>query len=329
MKRFLRNVFLFVGLPVIALVAVSAVVHARYFARMFTLPAQTDVLFVGDSQVVYNIHRSFFPDAVNLAVYSEPHYVSLIKTRHALRMGKGRPAAVVTGLGPHAPAAFCNTGDAPGSYPYNRVRFFPLMVTSSEMWTLFAPEDTLAARMKDLLTGAYNMVLNTRVALKARKGKGDYISGFLDQDDSLFISKPGVPFVAAEIERHYGRKDPVYRTKDAVHERVILEQIQVCRAAGAEMVFVQMPCHAAYLAGVPHDVRARYDEVVAFILAEGGICLDYRDAPLADEHYYDGNHLNTRGSKILGERLKKDIEAMNGAGSSRGMPEADGNRSSL
>ena len=310
MKRFLRNVFLIVGLPVIVMVAVSAVVHYRYFARAFTLPAQTDFLFVGDSQVVYNFSQAFFPGSVNLAVYSEPYYVSLIKIRQALKRGKGLPAAVVTGVGPHAPAAFCNKGDAAGSYPYNRVRFFPLMVTSPETWTLFAPEDTLPVRLKDLLTGTFNMVQNTRVAFRARKGKGDYISGFLEQRDSLFESKPDVPFVETELKRHYARTDPVYRTKDQVHERILREMIQVCREAGVAMVFVQMPCHPAYVAGVPDDVRARYDEVIAFIAEEGGVCLDYRDVPLVDGDYYDGNHLNTRGGKILGERLRKDLDAL-------------------
>ena len=312
MKRFLRNVFLIVGLPVIVMVAVSAVVHYRYFARAFTLPARTDVLFVGDSQVVYNLSQEFFPDAVNLAVYSEPYYVSLIKIRHALKRGKGVPAVIVTGIGPHAPAAFCNKGDAPGSYPYNRVRFFPLMVTSPETWALFAPEDALPTRLKDLIVGTYSMIQNTRVALRARKGKGDYISGFLTQRESLFESKLDEPFVEAEIERHYGRKDPVYRAKDAVHERILREMIQVSKAAGVTMVFVQMPCHATYIAGVPDSVRARYDEVVAFITREGGVCLDYRDIPLDDGDYYDGNHLNVRGSRILGERLRRDLDAVRG-----------------
>ncbi|MCL2104858.1 MAG: hypothetical protein FWH21_07395 [Kiritimatiellaeota bacterium] len=310
MKRFLQNIFLLMGLPLTVVIAVSAVVHFRYFTRALTLPAQTDVLFAGDSQVVYNFAQSFFPDAVNVAVYSEPHYVSLIKIRHALKRAKGKPAVVVTGFGPHSPVAFCNTGDNPGSYAYNRARFFPLMVTSPEMWNLFAPEDTLADRAKGLLTGTYTMVMNTRVAFKAKKGKGDYLSGFLEQTDSLFVSKPDVPFVQAEIERHYGRTDPVFKTAHQVHEKIVRETIHVCQEAGIPMVFVQMPCHPAYLAGVPPEAQVRYNEMIAFITAEGGICLDYRDTPLTDNDYYDGNHLNSTGNKILSERLKNDLDAI-------------------
>jgi len=309
-KRFLRNIFLFAALPLAVIVAVSAAIHLRYFRKAFTLPAHTDILFVGDSQAVYNFAQSFFPNAVNLAVYSEPYYVSLIKMRHALRLAKGKPAAVVTTLGPHAPAAFCTRGDSPGSYAYNRIRFFPLMVTSPEMWSLFAPEDTPADRAKALLAGTYNMIENTRVALKARKGKGDYISGFREQSDSLFVSKPDEPFIRAEITRHYGPHDPPFPNHNQIHEKIVREMIQTCKGAGIKMVFVQIPCHPAYLAGVPGDVRARYDEIVAFIKAQGGVCLDYRDAPLADSDYYDGNHLNTRGSAILGARLRKDLDAI-------------------
>jgi hypothetical protein len=113
------------------------------------------------------------------------------------------------------------------------------------------------------------------------------------------------------IEHYYieGKK----RTQEySSLQMMYLEKIiQLCVDRDIKLIFINTPLHKSYYSNIPEKYISRYYSLVADIEnRHPGLVthLDFKDAVTADEHFYDGDHLNAEGGiyfmKILNKRLQ-------------------------
>ena len=118
------------------------------------------------------------------------------------------------------------------------------------------------------------------------------------QNVSLFETQPDKPFFETVLDFHYGSRkmDPAAEAEAEIRcRKLYADMARRCREYGIRLVFVLTPVHSAYRRGVPAAAERSLNNFRMFLRSLGATVLDFRDWPMVQNEYYDGDHLSFKG----------------------------------
>ncbi len=281
MKRFLRDILLFLTVPATALLlwlAWNIIVGTTVSSRLERI-AQNKVLIMGDSQMQRLDPAGFSSTAYNLASSAEHYYFTLQKLRTITSFNNHNVETVVLGLSAHTFSPtytrLFDPGEAEGRQSIRYYRHFT--------------HDDAFLKMRHLTD-----IRVLRSAALAKPEWGGYRTSAAASPDTATLEQI--------FEMHYGGTDTV----PCASQRYWLGRIvELCRSSNIRLVLVSTPYHPWYYErterkyfGLLEDVVAEYTGRIEYV--------NFLRPPVSPSLMSDANHLNATGAAIY-TRLINEI----------------------
>lgn len=292
MKRFLRNIALFV-MPLLIIATVLEIVveslpnsytYKRTYMEQHAGEIQT--LFLGSSNAYDGLNPNVIPHAFNLANSSqtiEDDYRLLSRYIDAMDSLN----TVVLGLGYHSLALTTHA---------NRRMYYTIYMDIYPRWPL-----------SEYSFEVFNLELLLKKITKYTVSRDIMRCDSLGQrvGHTREAVERGTEFWNRDVEgmvdndRMYVNRQ--WRTIDANY-RLICQIVDLCNAHGVQPVIVQMPVMGEYKEKLPREQVDLYQEVLQS-LDSCAICIDASDWPIPADGWYNATHLTKEASEEFTRRL--------------------------
>lgn len=294
MRRQILRSLTFVTLMVAlyaGLYTLSEVLVLRQGARLFSLPANVRILFVGDSAVECGIDDRLIPAAANVASSGEAYLYTYAKLRGLLRYNP-QLKVVYLGYGIH-------NLDSRGaeSHAYSCVdldhrlpELGPIM-GAGDKWRLF-------------LHNPGGFVLATRLEIVAN---AELLRGRSPRARGLWRMggyRPNERQDIAADQRHLAAQSGAFRP--AASQIEYLRRIaDLCRQRSVTLILLNTPKHPLRNA-YDDGIAARYWQSLALDQCRAAV-LDMSAYPLPESLFANLLHLNTRGAEVFSAILSNEV----------------------
>lgn len=294
MKDFIRKI-VFLSLPVLLFPLMIFIGDLIVFStRSENL---SKVLVLGDSHTETGIKTSSENSILNISQSSESYVFTYLKLKKIFNSNKG--LIVLLGFSPHNTTFFqdVKTFGLNGSTRYKsllpRYAFIldkkSLELISSKanynFSSLFLP--TLKHNLKSILNGDNSYVGSYRESLNS------------NLDTALIDDKVAIHF--------YDSDENIYQNSLVQYE--YLKKInQLCKLHDSQLILVNLPTYSRYKDNIPESTILTYKKWIEELNSMGAGIFDYSEIDLPNDHFGDGDHLNSLGANFIAPILFKDLD---------------------
>lgn len=285
-NRFFRNLLLFFGFFCIAAFCVPAVAVWKMRTHTFTLPENTEILFLGDSHIAQGVDDSIIPNAFNSSVSADTYLTGFLRLELLLR-DNPNIHTVILGVSPYSLSKGADETMFRPSLISMKVPYY-LPYFGREEWKLYLSRDAKNFLRSVFLTPSEYLRSSKLSNKKYFKKLGKFNPRPYQSLDKAIagtktLEKPASWGNSAELD--------------------YLEKICIlCREKNIRLIFLNTPIYNAkkYL-DTDNFYRLHKEHFPEIEL------WDYMNLEIPDAHREDINHLNEQGarefSKLLITRL--------------------------
>ncbi|MCP4642705.1 MAG: hypothetical protein GY851_19825 [bacterium] len=253
---------------------------------------------LGNSHVALSLRSDAFPDSINLASLGESYMVTYYRLKHLFKEFQPPFRTMVIQLDLHS---FCSAELGQTSEPYwaQYLDYLDIARRRGEPFKYFGDwircdAVPYAGNSRMVFEGLNRRIQGTQSIVKQRLGRD-----FSDVPDKR---------AQARIRAASHFKGTSWY--DEIVAQYFADLLDLCQDQGVTVVLVEFPLTQAYTdeAALLMPTAEWDSRVVELLAGRDPIVLDYRDL-FADrvELFSDPDHLNLEGSRVLSERLGKDL----------------------
>lgn len=288
----------------------TALIAPVYDVKLFKLDRNIDTLIIGASHAVAALDPHFFKSTENVARNGEPLFFTYYKTKRLLEQNNNIKTLILS----FSPIQISKYHDYlfVSGMPECRANlmdyFFLMDDEGRRYFRKLSPEYMIVTAKYD-----YGLPLSflddvrviaryyfNRIDYRAYKFWGGYHEVFgVHLEDNVIKKK---------IAYYFYGNDKKFRESDVAIEH-IKKIAQICSEKSVKLILVNTPKHKSFMRAVPHFYHSKHGEVIQDIMNTNPdvTYYDYSSLALADEYFFDGDHLNNKGgvkfSKMLANLL--------------------------
>lgn len=245
---------------------------------------KVSTLFIGDSHTRYSINPDSFTNAVNYGLNGDLLISQLWKLPYV-----SRPIVdtIYISIGYHNFAENHKNifHSDHGMVPKLIGRY--IFIAWREIW--------------DLSNSPRAIISELYKKIQLPKQKPRYLGTYVANKDVMPLSDSA----NAAIHRHFPNREALTFNKE--NQKIIQEIIEYCESEKITLLFHKPPVHRLYKPRIPEDNKKRTDDFLNY-LRKKEMLIEIQQTPFQDKHFFDGDHLNSEGSKLYTHLLKRAIQ---------------------
>ena len=286
MRRFLKEVFFFLSIPLVYF-SVMGLVNYQNAKNQKPILKNSRVIFMGDSHMQAALNPEDWKGSINMAQSAEPYVLTYWKLKEFIKYNK--IDTVFLSLSYHNLSGF---NDLKFSHPrwsaemFKRSYLMPELKTFNEI-----PIDY----------STFYRVLWKQYCVFPKKKHINYLGNFTPHKKTDFSRVP------LALTRHF-KNDKVNYNFSEVNIGYLNKIIALADSNNVKLIVICPPLHKVYTDEVPQKFIYGFNDLVKKTKAKGVIVLNYGNLSLNDKYFKDGDHLNLEGSKKLYDEIRKDLK---------------------
>ena len=313
MKRFLNTVLAFLLILTIVLL-VSALLYGHYKTQYLQdenlkLGDSIKTLIIGDSHAETAFDDKVIPNSQNIAFHAEHYLFTYFKLK---RLVEANPQIenVILSYAPHnlsqgADVTLFSLGRNSRSF----ARYFMLLDKEGVDDTYSPTQNWRINYLKWKLNIPFQLKLEAKLLYKTALDKPIKLNDFPFIGKFYASSKHVFNDVAEPINGHYFKKGNLLQ-KSNLALKYLYKAIELCEANKIKLILINTPLHQEYRNFIPEYFTQLYTNTTSEItLKHPSIqILDYSELTLPDNVFGDYHHVNSKGAKLVSEKLIDDLE---------------------
>ncbi|MBJ6723694.1 hypothetical protein [Geomesophilobacter sediminis] len=276
--------------------------RSALLSSVFRMSRDTTVVAAGDSHTETSICPDLLRGVVNISRSAESYFYTYYKLKHFLALNP-QVKTVLLGYSPH------NLANHDVQFRTDQLNqwkeYFILLDPPARRQVASFRLPYLVAFLQAEYGAPFRLVQNP-ILMKYLFRKplnrmdfpfnGDYkplTGSFVDHDK-----------VDQRVAEHFLAREQ-YLGTSAFQARYLERIAELCSEKGIRLVLVSTPVTAGYFRGIPRQARADADQVASRVLKRFPtfrFC-NLEALPVPTEGFYDPNHVNRIGARIVSERL--------------------------
>jgi len=291
MKLFIKKIF-------ILFIILNSFIIFIYFSELYIkiikpipINKNTNILFAGDSHIVYGINDSLVKNSKNIALAGEPLSFTYFKIKYSITKSTTKIKKIYLGISYHnfssniddlSSGEFLNRDISSGYYIY-----LPL---KEKIEMLYNHKSHLLVFLSSLYVNSLKTVMNVKKYNEIDYAFwGKYSNNFNNIAADTISIKKRVDFL-------YFKNGKIRNI--SIKQKFYLNEIKkLCKSENIELVLLNTPLNKFYKTLVPKKFK---NEFYSIINKENLIVLDFKDLKLSDSLFIpDGDHLSEKGAIII------------------------------
>jgi hypothetical protein len=301
--------FLFITALLIVF-AISALVKSQIYRINKQFPVDTGsftTIIIGDSQARYAFDPDFISNSLNISQQSENIIYTFYVLNKILENNRGIRKIIVSvsyhSLG--SPFAYYEPSEMLRRYHLLLPKGFYSEIAHHEGY--YSPY--LTRFFMDycrLPLGLTNDFYEFFLCSSNDISRLTYIGKFEKLTGSRIDNKK---LLRATLRRHYFYKGRIVEMSK-LKAIYISKIIALCKSRMVELIFVTPPLHPAYRADIPQSSAHSFDAFMAQVQKTSGVkYINHSMMELPAGHFYEYDHLNSKGAEVFSKMVNREIEA--------------------
>jgi hypothetical protein len=292
MKSFLKNIFLFLGIPFLLLLILLPLLshlNADLLEKFGTDP-NIKTLIIGDSHTEIGINDQLIPNSINISQTSEGYIYSYYKLKTVL---KNNPniKIILLGCSYHN---FSSYYDDPvmGEYsPTVSSRYFFIIPWKEKLRILNKNKKNLVFEIRKILENGFRNLFS-------KTGNYSFLGGFKSFSTDKALNENSIK---KRISGQYYSSGQLTGFSQ-MNKSYFLKIIDLCRESNLTIKLLNTPLHKTYLDQVPKKFKDHYYNLVK----ENKLNIIEFDSLHLDNSCFlpDGDHVSIKGSTLTSKFLR-------------------------
>lgn len=285
MKLFLRNILLFLSIPILLFVFTIFFLNYKGNKKLneYKIDKKTTIAFFGDSHVQECVNDSLVPNSINLALHSESLYFTYYKMKGILNNNQSIKK-IYLGLSYHSLSNYYDDFVF-GIYSKSTApKYFFILPNSEKINILKHNSDNLSVFVKSAIKHSLDFSY-----------MGSYENNFKN-------SSPNINSIEKRLNFQF-YKDNKLNEFSELNLSYLKKIIELCDEKKVELIFLNTPLHSYYKERVPKEYIKKYNEIIAQYNLQ---LINFEDLILNDSCFIpDGDHVSEKGAIIASKYLAK------------------------
>lgn len=309
LPRLIGKIFLFIIIGLLVLSPICILSKQSYLqslkAPVFRFNKEVTILIAGDSHTQSAINPDYISHSVNIAESAENYFYTYYKLRHFLD-NNPQVTTVILAFSWHNFSA-----DYQESFMFSDISstidlYFPLLdqagrdVIKSWNSSYLVPwaRHTLGMPLQ-----VYRERLLQRkiLGLPLNRENFDFFGGYRSSKTSN-VSQENI---SKKLKRYYNVTSSSGSNSSTYMTDYFGKILELCAKRHIKVVLFNSPVHKMYRDGVPKSSVTYFNALKSKLLLqyENVEYVDCSDFTLPTDHFYDGDHVNSKGTKVVTEYL--------------------------
>lgn len=259
--------------------------------KNYRIPADIDLLFIGDSHVQLSINDKQLSNSINLGKPGESTYYSFYKLGPIL---KNNPSIkrVYLGYSYHSISSYTNDNVYGTRSKDIAPRYFFILPFSEKVKMVTHNTNKLPTLFRNILTRGFHTV-------RATNRNFSFIGGYENSFNKTAAVKESMD---KRITMQFYENDTL-RDFSFININYLYKIIELCQKNNVELVILNTPIHPYYKSRIPPKFIAKYNDL---IIKNGLKQIAFEGLNMSDSCYIpDGDHLSIKGASMTTAYLKK------------------------
>ena len=298
MNRFLQRTSLFLLINLV--IVLSLIISSHYYAKAnfnYSIPPSKNILIIGNSYSQTSFYENKFLNAANISIAGQLSFWSMIKLDDFIDNNPHIDTVIFSYSTKHYYESIYNLSQM--KYPIKNHSFF----MKYQDFKILLKHNFISSIKYMPNTIIYNFIYGTKYFKKSWQDFGGFAmlkgTNVEEHKKKTLLEGEIVPGYNLSVERIFS--DPFLHSINAI-----------CDERGLKLVLV-IPPFTKFFSNWLVKIGHKNSEMIDLInnSFENITFLDYSSYQLPDEYFYDLDHLNQLGSKLLTEKFLNDLNSKN------------------